>query len=243
MILDSYTKFKELIDEINSFSEHKIRFGGVVEHNGICLVNKVLPVSINEHEFNYMHDFIIEHKLKCGYELATGTGISTLCSAIALKKNGGVLISMDNYIEEHIQEQQVRYGVNDIVLNSDLYNLVKNLLEHYSLNNVELIIGNSPVDSKNIFEKNNYKFDYVFLDCPKCDDDFKRDIFSIKNNLNSEYAIFVHDTHTFTEKSFKLVEDVFGIKMNLINEYYKNSENYSKRFYPLGLITNITKNI
>ena len=82
MILDKYTTFQELILDINSFSDIKICFGGVIEHNGITFVGKGLPISINEHEFNYMHDFIIEHKLICGYELATGTGISALSSAV-----------------------------------------------------------------------------------------------------------------------------------------------------------------
>lgn len=239
MILDKYTTFEELISEINSFSETKICFGGVIEHNGITFVGKGLPVSINEHEFNYIHDFIVNHKLVCGYELATGTGISTLSSAIAMKKNNGMLITMDNYIEDKIQEQQIKFNNIDEVVNSESYTFVTKILNHYSLNNVNLVIGNSPKDSIRIFNKNKYKFDYVFLDCPKCDDDFERDILSIKNNLDNNFAIFVHDTHTFTERSFKLVEEIFGLKMVLIDEYYENTPFYSKRKYPLGLITNI----
>ncbi len=241
MILDKYTTFQELILDINSFSDIKICFGGVIEHNGITFVGKGLPISINEHEFNYMHDFIIKHKLICGYELATGTGISALSSAIALKKNNGILITMDNYIEDKIQEQQIKSNNDDILTNSDSYNFVTKILEFYSLENVKLVIGNSPKDSMKIFDENNYKFDYVFLDCPKCDDDFERDITSIKNNLSDKFAIFVHDTHTFTEKSFKLVESIFGVNLLLIDEYYENTEFHSKRKYPLGLITNIEK--
>lgn len=241
MILDKYTTFQELISDINSFSDIKICFGGVIEHNEITFVGKGLPISINEHEFNYMHDFIIKHKLICGYELATGTGISALSSAIALKKNNGILITMDNYIEDKIQEQQIKFNNDDIFINSDSYNFVNKIIEFYSLNNVKLVIGNSPKDSMKIFDENNYKFDYVFLDCPKCDDDFERDITSIKNNLSDKFAIFVHDTHTFTEKSFKLVKSIFGVNLILIDEYYENTEFYSKRKYPLGLITNIEK--
>jgi hypothetical protein len=239
MILDKYTTFHELISDINSFSDIKICFGGVIEHNGITFVGKGLPISINEHEFNYMHDFIIKHKLVCGYELATGTGISAISSAIALKKNDGILVTMDNYIEEKIQEQQIKFDNDNEATSSESYNFVTKILKHYSLDNVDLVIGNSPKDSVMIFNKNNYKFDYVFLDCPKCDDDFERDILSIKNNLSGRFAIFVHDTHTFTERSFNLVEKIFGVNMILIDEYYENSDFYSKRKYPLGLITNI----
>jgi hypothetical protein len=241
MILDKYTTFHELISEINSFSDIKICFGGVKEHNGITFVGKGLPISINEHEFNYMHDFIIKHKLVCGYELATGTGISALSSAIALKKNNGILLTMDNYIEDKIQEQQINLNNDDILTNSDSYNFVKQILKFYSLDNVELVVGNSPKDSVKIFDENNHKFDYIFLDCPKCDNDFERDILSIKNNLKDKFAIFVHDTHTFTEISFKLIENIFGVNIILIDEYYENTEFHSKRKYPLGLITNIEK--
>ncbi len=240
MILDRYTTFTELIGEINDFSNLKIRFGGVIEHNGICFDKMDLPISVNEHEFNYMHDFIVKHKLVLGYELATGTGISTLSLGIALKKNNGVLISMDNYVEDLIQEQQIMISEVDVSLNSISYEFVNNLLNHYSLNNVKLVVGNSPKDSMKIFSDNNYKFDFVFLDCPKCDSDFERDILSIKNNLKDKFAIFVHDAHTFTEKSFELVRDTFGINMLLIDEYYSNTKYYSKRTYPLALITNIT---
>ena len=151
MILDKYTTFNELISEINSFSDIKICFGGVIEHNGITFVGKGLPISINEHEFNYMHDFIIKHKLVCGYELATGTGISALSSAIALKKNNGILISMDNYIEDKIQQQQIKYNTTDEPTSSESYKFVEEILNHYSLDNVNLIIGNSPNDSVRIF--------------------------------------------------------------------------------------------
>jgi hypothetical protein len=239
MILNEYTKFEDLISNINSFSDIKISFGGVIEHNGIKFEDKGLPISINEHEFNYMHDFIIKHKLVCGYELATGTGISTLSTGIALKKNGGILISMDNYMEDKLQEQQINFNNNYVLTDSDSYKFVNKILKFYSLDNVELVIGNSPTDSVKIFNDNNYKFDYIFFDCPKCDEDFERDILSIKNNLSDKFAIFVHDTHTFTEKSFKLVENTFGVNMILIDEYYKNTIFHSKRKYPLALITNI----
>lgn len=113
------------------------------------------------------------------------------------------------------------------------------LLDNYGLGNVNLVIGNSPIDSIKIFTENNLKFDFVFFDCPKCDDDFERDILSIKNNLSDKFVIFVHDTHTFTEKSFTLIDNLFNIRMVLINEYYENTQFYSKRKYPMALITNI----
>lgn len=241
MILDKYTTFKDLVVYVNSFSDIKIDIGGHNLHKGIKLANKSLPISINEHEFNFIHDFILKHDLKMGYELATGIGISTLSAGIAFKKNNGKLISMDNYIEEKIQEQQISNVSNYIFEDSISYVFVKNVLEHFDLmGHVELRIGISPIDSINIFKKLDKKIDYVLIDCPKNDSDFERDFMSLIEYINNEkFVIFVHDTHTFTKKSFDLVNSCLGIEMKLIYDYYENTKYSSHRYFPLGIITNI----
>ena len=83
MILDRYTTFRELIDTINSMLPDSVAEQSHAEgrHIGIHLSHAYFPISINEQEFNYMHDVIISNNLKNGFELATGTGISTILNS------------------------------------------------------------------------------------------------------------------------------------------------------------------
>ncbi len=241
MILEKYTTFNELINYINYNLDIKISYGGNEHHRGIKLVDRGLPISINEHEFNYMHDFIVGNNLQNGYELATGTGISTLSAGIAFKKTNGKLITLDNYIEEESQIIQVNPTLDKTNINSLAYKLVIDMINHFNLTDtVSVHIGNSPEKTIEIFEEIDCKLDYVFFDCPKSDLDFHRDLMSIIKYLNTDkFLIFVHDTHTFTQKSFNLVKEVLGIEMKLIFEYYVGTSNYSNRKYPMAIITNI----
>lgn len=241
MILDSYTTFEELVSEINNISDIKIMIDGYKNHNGIRLQGKHAPKSINEHEFNYIHTFIVNNNLKNGYELATGVGISSLAAGIAFSKTGGKLLTLDNYAEEETQEQQLEVHSNSTYKDSDSYRLLKTMISTYNLGDyIETYIGTSPMDTEALLYSYKDEIDYVLLDCPKCDADFERDFTVLWQFMNKDkYAIFVHDSHTFTQKSFDLVQEITGQKMRLIYEFYKGTDNYSKRIFPLALITNI----
>jgi hypothetical protein len=57
--------------------------------------------------------------------------------------------------------------------------------------------------------------------------------------MSDKYLICIHDTHTFTERSNDLVKDLFNTEIVKIYEYFQNTQFYSKRHYPLGIITNL----
>lgn len=244
-----YITFNELMSNINSVSDIKTERTDYVKglHIGIRLAGRTLPVSINEAEFNYMRDFIIEHKLVSGYELSTGTGISTIGIGAGFKDTNGLLISFDSYYEELTQESNDIpvgiYSEKDVELikrTSIGYKFISNILNKFNLaKHVELQIGWSPNDFIKYSKLNNKLFDFVFLDCPKHDEAFERDILSIKPYLKDKFVIFVHDTHGYTVKSFKLIKNLFNLDMNLIQDYYKDTPNYSHRYFPLAIVTNL----
>ncbi len=247
----NYQNFEDLIQELNNICEDKLQIihhvGG--RHIGIKLVNKGLPISINEAEYNFMQKVVEKHNLQFGFELSTGIGISTLALARAFKKTKGHLISLDSYYEELnlniISPDALIRGYNEediqnIKLNCKAFNNTKKILDYYNLsNNTDLEIGWSPIDSVKLIKQKNKKLDFIFLDCPKSDKEFERDIISLRPLIAEKYIICIHDTHTFTERSNDLVKDLFNLEIVKIHEYFQNTEFYSNRYYPLGIVTNL----
>jgi hypothetical protein len=58
------------------------------------------PVSLTEQEGTIIQETIRMYDLRSGYELATGFGMSSFYAGLALRENGGTLLSMDCYSEE-----------------------------------------------------------------------------------------------------------------------------------------------
>lgn len=194
-----------------------------------------------------MYHTIINNNLKVGYELSTGVGISTIAISEAFKHTNGHLISLDSYYEEitNISNDIPVGNYNDtdkqrIAETSNSYKMLKQYFSNKNLSKfVDLEIGWSPTDSMKLLEKRNMPLDFVFFDCPKSDKEFERDLNSILPFLGKKYVIFIHDTHTFTKKSFELVEDVLNLKMEKIYNYFENTNHYSVRHFPLGIINNL----
>lgn len=240
----SYVKFDELIEYVNGISEQKISLiTHAIYHTGIRNVGKMFPISVNESEFNFMHDTIVKYNLRNGFELSTGTGISTIGLGRAFATTSGSLISMDSYYEEATQllattthETYTDEEKDKIKSESKCYKFVNDIVTKESLP-VKLAVGWSPEDViKALTDKS---IDFVFLDCPKSDDEFQRDINAIHPFINKEkFFIFIHDSHTFTPKSFELVKSLFNLEIKLIHSYYENTIYAKNWHYPLGMITN-----
>jgi predicted O-methyltransferase YrrM len=240
----NYTTFDTFIEYINAISDQKITLIYNGEgHIGIHHHGKQFPISINESEFNFMQYTIITNNLTKGFELSTGTGVSTIGLGRAFLSTNGNLTSLDSYYEEMYQlSQEIPIGNHDettisyIKQNSPAYKLCENIINKEQLP-INLEIGWSPTDlEKTIKHK---PLDFVFLDCPKSDSEFERDFNGILPFLNSNlFFMFVHDTHTFTKKSFDLVKSKLNVEMKLIYNYYENTL-YERRWkYPMALITN-----
>jgi len=197
-------------------------------HKGLKRDDK-LPYSISENEFNYFKSFIIKHNLKSGYELGTGNAIATVSIAYGLKCNGGYLVSVDNYSEYATQTMPM--GSVRFKFSISAYEKNIRLLDLFKLSNINLVVGNSPKDSKKILRKN---LDFVFLDCPKNNEDYIRDVSFLPAYLSDKFAIFVHDTHCFHDEFIESTKDIFNIDPVFIYEFDNDTQ-----VFPLALITNI----
>lgn len=240
MLLEEYMTWQNLCDDIKNKTGQNYFYGRChPDHNGLTRGGK-LPYSISEYEFNYMRDFIVKHNLTRGFELATGTCISTLSLGFGFAKTGGKLISIDSYEEEVTQCQPIGTTGKTYDQSQD-YVLNSNLIKAYNLESVvQLIIGWSPHDCIESIDKNyQSNLDFAFFDCPKSSEDFTRDIAYLKTRMNKEkFAIFVHDTHCFMEDFNRLGYEIFGIKPKQITEFQTPTGKINQVF-PLSVITNI----
>jgi len=243
MLTTKYTTWDELCEYIrtnlninfSSKSVHPLHKGLGIDGN--------LPFSISEYEFNFIKDFIMKHNLKNGFELATGTGISTISIGWALKQNNGKLMSMDSYDEEDKQYVVVKPELRDVPNSDTPFKRNEELLKLFDLQNtVTLKKGWSPHDSENYIKQQSNKLDFVFLDCPKSTEDFIRDATYLTKYINTDkFAIFVHDTHCFMDDFNKLGEEMFGIKpIQKYNFNFPEKSLIANQTFPLSVITNIS---
>ena len=239
MIDKSYITWSEFISFANGFNF--TNSGCHPDHYGLTVGGR-LPHSINEYEFNYMRDYIIKNNLKCGYELATGIGVSTVGIGLGFKKTGGKVITLDSYVEEQNQEVvDNRYDINSNIQNGGK-SRNKSLMQRFSLDDTVILEqGWSPTDSIKFIDRHfqGKKLDFVFLDCPKYPDEYERDASYLINYVDkSKFCIFVHDTHTMRGEFIQLSEKYFGITPKFINKYNFGGRDIEVRF-PIALITNI----
>jgi predicted O-methyltransferase YrrM len=244
-----YITFDSLCQSMNKDKiQIKIIHHANKKHIGIHVSTRVFPISINESEFNFMLNFVVNNNLKNGFELSTGTGISTIALGTALKETNGHLITIDSYYEElHGISSNIPVGnylskdIEKIKETSLCYKFATSAIATMGLSDhVGFEIGWSPVDSVAAIQKRNTPMDLVFLDCPKNDAEFERDIRSIRPFMDmNKFAIFVHDTDSYTQKSFDLVKELFNTEMIQIYEYFKNTPHYAKQHFPIAIISNI----
>ena len=202
----------ELLSQLDGAPVQLVRSKHHPDHKGLHMAHKPLPVSISEDEFNYLHDFVIAHRLTRGFDLATGLGISALAMGLGMKANRGRVYTMDSFLEEHKQEQPIGDFAQDLLLNgsdhlqSDGYRMADWFNGAFD---VEILCwrGRSPDDIEQNFH--GEKFDCVMLDCPKCDADLERDLNALKPHLADKYAMFIHDSHTMPHGA-EIVKRILG---------------------------------
>lgn len=245
MITPNYTNWEDLTNYIKEKTGQN--FTGSVcheDHKGLSRDGK-LPYSISVYEFNYMKNFIIKNNLNNGYELATGTAISTIAIGWALKQNEGKLLSLDSYMECEVQAVPIgakngQFTETDIT--KDIIKQNQQLVDLFELRNVFLKKGWSPEDTKKYIKEifGEEKIDFVFLDCPKSLSDFVRDAGFLREVLADKYAIFVHDTFCYPLDEFnRLAKQIFSIDGKQISQFHFENDIYGYQYFPLSVITNI----
>lgn len=68
------------------------------------LPSREAPISLTDEEGRALYHAIVARGLRCGYEVATGFGLSSLWAGAALAVTGGDLVSIDCYQEETTQD-------------------------------------------------------------------------------------------------------------------------------------------
>ena len=198
------TSYDQIIDAVNSNCAVKIHR----EDRGIGMDAHHHPISITEREFNHIRDFIVRNNLKCGYEVATGVGLSALAAGLGFKETGGKLITLDAYIEEQHNDATVYREARDMrYADADGYKLVTYLLKHYQIDDiVTAAIGWSPTDTAAALAGlNGERLDYVFLDAGHWDEALIADVESIADRLADRFVVFMHDMHCFGAETLQRI--------------------------------------
>lgn len=154
------------------------------------------PWSIKKGEFDYMKDYIVQNNLKCGYEMATGCGISTLAIGLGFKETNGKLMTMDAYIEE---AQAYNDSTPKTVFKESIaYKTIDYMLQTFDLENiVSQVAGWSPDDVSSklteVFDVEKEKIDFVFIDACHTDKAVIQDFEAILPYVSSNCTFFFHD--------------------------------------------------
>lgn len=197
-----------------------VNYDSLNTHYGLRMMHKEIPISISEHEFNFITAFVRTLNPKNCLEIATGIGVSTLAIAIGLKD--GFLTTIDSYEEEEVQVQpQGSFKKNE--KKPDGLLMAQMLARHFNVQDKIKFIHDI-YDGKVL--PINYHWDFIFLDCPKNDEDFIKIFKILSHYLGDHTKILVHDTHTHSGKSKEFVENLGWKWANVIPEQH----------YPLVLI-------
>jgi predicted O-methyltransferase YrrM len=159
------------------------------------MINHDFPASIRQREFEFLKETIIKYNLKNGFELATAFGVSAVGLGLGFKETGGKLITMDAYIEEHLEDHRYESAGNQKYFEMDGWKSVNYLIEHFRLQNTVIpTVGWSPDDTGSIIAQHTTeKIDFVFLDSGHFPEQVMKDLNVIKPFLANEYVIALHD--------------------------------------------------
>jgi len=218
-------KYEDLVPLINN--KLNVNYGSIGKRSSEYLSRGGFPYGINEAEFNFVKDQIIEHGLRSGFDFATGIGMSVLAMGMGMQATGGTAMSIDCYAEEVFQDLQPKLSVRKVRGGGiKQQEINQQLLELFNLQDiVTLYNGWSPQDCGPMMESVEY-IDVVFLDGPKNAASFLETLSYLKPKLADKYLMLVHDTHCFKSDFIHLVRT----ELNAEAEFKLGTK------YPLGVI-------
>ena len=206
----------------------KYHFFGLLSDNSnryvashcLRMENHDFPVSIRQTEFDYLKKLIIQNDLKNGFELATAFGVSTIALGLGFKETGGNLITMDSYIEEHMNDHLYENANYQYYKDTDGWKSVNYLIEHFRLKDVvKPDIGWSPDDTGSVIARNTTKkIDFVFLDAGHFPEQVKKDLMVIKPFLDNKFVIVLHDYFQTVYPQYVVdwIIETFGVEPKIV---------------------------
>jgi predicted O-methyltransferase YrrM len=183
------------------------------ENGSLRMSNHNMPLSIKNDEFTFIKNFVIEHNLKRGYEIATAFGISATAFGLGLKETGGRMVTMDAYIEEQYNDCAAYRSKKATYKDADGYKSMQFLIDAFDLDDIIIpVVGWSPDDTADAITGvfGDEKLDFVFIDALHYDEAVIADVNSILPFLDDRYAIFFHDVHCFSENVENFLVETFG---------------------------------
>ncbi|NDJ22514.1 hypothetical protein GS682_12900 [Nostoc sp. B(2019)] len=172
------------------------------------LKEKAFPYSCTDEEGLILNYVIAANQLKSGFEISTAFGFSSMYIGLALKQNGGQLVTMDCYVEEWKESFVYNPEEMESSVESSRINALKNILPtglrfaKESANKLGLSdvirfeIGISPKDVATIV--GDRKLDFVFIDGGHFGEQPLLDFLAIYPYLSEKCAVFFHDNHSGT---------------------------------------------
>lgn len=185
--------------------------------SGLKMINHFHPWSISETEFNFITKKIVDRNLKRGFEVATAFGISALAAGLGFESTGGLLITMDAYIEEHYNYcGGYREKRNETYQGMDGFKSINYIIEKFNLqNHIHPVVGWSPDDIGKWLL--GMRIDYAFIDGGHWNEQVIKDANEIKLYLNPDkFSVFVHDSHSLPPDVRQILSEIFGVPFNVV---------------------------
>lgn len=208
----------EILIQLAELAGAPVKYAFVPGLPALRMAEHASPVSITLNEYEFIKNFVERHELKCGYEVATGFGISALAAGLGFRRSGGKLVTLDAYLEEkHGSWDAYKGSGREVYRDADGYKSAAFLMEQHGLQSqVALRAGWSPDDVAVILREefpNGELLDYVFIDGGHWEDAFLKDLRAVFPFMRKDrYALFIHDWHAFQDSKTvaAMLREYFG---------------------------------
>ena len=170
------------------------------------------PWSIAECEYEFLQNKIRERNCKCGFEIGTGTGISSIGAGLAFKETSGYLVTLDPFVEEFFGRCDLYSKDNREQSLSGVGLRIQYILDSLGLP-VDSVIGWSPQDIESTFPRHfesSEKLDYVFIDGRHQSDSTRQDFDSILPFLADSCILFFHDVPCINTQTQDYISEKLG---------------------------------
>jgi predicted O-methyltransferase YrrM len=189
-------KHDDLIEIFKTFNlEYSLQYQGYSD--SLQLSNHAHPCSLEWREANIIYNVIINNNLKHGFEVATAFGISSGAIGQALKVTGGLLVTVDAYVEE-IYNFCGAYTIDTRIINEnpDGYVAAKLIHEHLNIqDHVILEKGWTPDCISDVITRNfkKKKLDFALIDGGHTFEQFEADVRGVIDYLKHDSVFIFHD--------------------------------------------------
>jgi hypothetical protein len=209
-------------------STQRYHAAGDAPHIALRMSQAASPTSIKLAEFEYIQSIVSDRGLTRGFEIATGFGVSALAGGLGFRETGGMLVTMDAYVEEMVGDAGTyRTCGKTLYFEADGYQSVKYLIDMFDLGRfVRPRIGWSPDDVESILieefpDIKEKGLDFVFIDGGHFAEFVKRDLKAVQPFVGPGTCILLHDVFegVFGKGFPYMIKEMFGKDYEVVVPY------------------------